>query len=235
MACGKCRELADPLLNNVAINANYQTAFLEISSLGQQVSTAAQEHFPEIFCDVTIKDHPLRSILEWITLKRTFNPLHGADPSIYWDKLNEAISKRLQLTPSFMRAWISDITTSRNNLVQIVSADAVDSVIKGKILGMLKAVKHADPTVALTWMIKANKWGDDYEQNPASITWTFLKTQILKEISKFPDTPATAALAPRPRINPAVPANVALYTNDDNEQPTFDFQQIAYHAAMAAL
>mmetsp|Transcript_33595 Transcript_33595/g.69377 ORF Transcript_33595/g.69377 Transcript_33595/m.69377 type:complete len:176 (-) Transcript_33595:214-741(-) len=121
--------------------------------------------------------------MEWIMLKRSFNPLKtsGSNPSTYWDALNNAVDQPIQLTQSCMRSWIKNITTARNNIIQLVPANAVDSVIKGKLLSVLKHTKHADPTITLNWFYKSNKWSDDYKQNPASITWKFLKSQILKE------------------------------------------------------
>mmetsp|Transcript_61604 Transcript_61604/g.127300 ORF Transcript_61604/g.127300 Transcript_61604/m.127300 type:complete len:152 (+) Transcript_61604:423-878(+) len=49
----------NPIVNESLVKANYQIVFLEMTSLGQQVSTATQEHFPELFNDVEIKTHPL--------------------------------------------------------------------------------------------------------------------------------------------------------------------------------
>jgi len=185
-----------------------------MTSLQQQVSTAAQEHFPELFNDVEIKNHPLLALMEWIMLKRSFNPLKTAssDLSTYWDALNNAVDQQIQLTQTCMRNWIKNITTARNNLIQLVPADAVDSVIKGKLLSVLKRTKHPDATITLNWFYKSNKWSDDYEQNPASITWKFLKAQILKETAKYPDTPTSSRGVPRLQLNPLIPANVALFS-----------------------
>jgi len=231
----------NPIINENLVKANYQIVFLEITSLGQQVSTAAQEHFPELFNDVEIKGHPLRALMEWIMLKRSFNPLRGSksDPGPYWDKLNAAVDVKLQLTQLSVRTWIKNITTARNNLIQLVLADAVDSVIKGKMINVLKKAKHSDSSVSLNWMIMANTWSNQYEQNPASITWKFLKSQVLKEIAKHPDStgaPATSEGAPRPRLNPAIPTNIALHA-DAHEHENAEHNPITYHihAAMAAI
>jgi len=143
--------------------------------------------------------------MEWIMLKRSFNPLKTASsyPSIYWDALNNAVDQQIQLTQSCMRNWIKNITTARNNLIQLVPAYAVDSVIKGKM-------------------------------NQASITWKFLKAQILKETAKHPDTPTPPGGVPRPRLNPLAPANVALLSETQTVTHD-DMNAIAYQDALVAL
>jgi len=174
--------------------------------------------------------------MEWIMLKRSFNPLKTASsyPSIYWDALNNAVDQQIQLTQSCMRNWIKNITTVRNNLIQLVPADAVDSVIKGKMISVLKRTKHPAPSITLIWFYKSNKWSDDYEQNPASITWKFLKVQILKETAKHPDTPTPPGGVPRPRLNPLAPANVALLSETQTVTHD-DMNAIAYQDALVAL
>ena len=91
-----------------------------------------------------------------------------------------------------IRNWLKEITTAHNNIIQLAPVAAVDSVIKGKMLHALKAAQHPNPSTQIAWMIRANKWSDDYQQNPASITWQYLKAQITQEIAKQIDTPPPA-------------------------------------------
>jgi len=152
----------NPTINPAVVKINYDMIYLDLTSLGQQVSSTCQKHFPEIFNDTEIKKHPLRAVMEWINLKRSFDPfVAGADPSTYWDKLSQATDKKVLLDPAWIHTWLKDITQARNNLIQLAPVEAVDSSIKGKILRALKSAKHADQSVQLTWLFKANRllWG----------------------------------------------------------------------------
>eukprot|EP00286_Rhodomonas_abbreviata_P028108 CAMPEP_0181313458 /NCGR_PEP_ID=MMETSP1101-20121128/14257_1 /TAXON_ID=46948 /ORGANISM="Rhodomonas abbreviata, Strain Caron Lab Isolate" /LENGTH=1511 /DNA_ID=CAMNT_0023420409 /DNA_START=376 /DNA_END=4908 /DNA_ORIENTATION=+ len=230
--CGKEYSRSDPMSDD-NIKKSFNRLELDIQSFGAQISAAAPKDRKHIFNQTDSMEYPLSPILEWHALYRSFDPHKGKDPTKYREALNSALAEELSLEPTWIVGWISRISNARTDLTKCEDKDSVDGTIIGTVIN--KFVDTTDTSASSTkWQIKANQWHEKYLEDKTSISWMALKQSVLAAADT--NTPKKRTKddehdrAPRPKLNPNMPAGVAMAAQERE-----GIYQEAFHAAMAAI
>eukprot|EP00286_Rhodomonas_abbreviata_P014033 CAMPEP_0181339602 /NCGR_PEP_ID=MMETSP1101-20121128/29358_1 /TAXON_ID=46948 /ORGANISM="Rhodomonas abbreviata, Strain Caron Lab Isolate" /LENGTH=1796 /DNA_ID=CAMNT_0023450611 /DNA_START=148 /DNA_END=5539 /DNA_ORIENTATION=+ len=230
--CGRQFKDDEPAADN-KVKKNYYRVELDLQSFGAQISAAAPVDRKDIFNQEDLMECPFAPILEWHALYRSFDPHRGKDPTKYRDALNAALAEEIDLSSQWISGWMSRISNARTDLIKIEPKDAVDATIIGPVIN--KFVEITDSSrESIKWQIKADRWHGKYIDDNKSVTWMFLKQSILETADTVKKRSAESTTMeetrqPRPKLNPSLPAAVALSAVEKQE-----IYDEAYHAALSA-
>ena len=184
---------------------NFDNIISEISSFGQQIQRTGKRWHSDAFTQSELADWPLRPLLEWKTIESIYNPTKASgDAATYWACLNTALAQSVSLDSAFLRQWMKDIATPRNELIRLQPAATVDSSIISRVLTPLIQSDDTQPNHKL-WSLQALKWEETYQEDPSKLGWPALKAKITNLVSKCDkdehSTP-NPRLVQRPRLAP---------------------------------